>query len=544
MKQQTALEILKTGRNVFLTGAAGAGKTYVLNKYIDYLKEHNVPVALTASTGIAATHINGMTIHSFSGIGIKDYLDDWAIDALSQKQYLQKRFENLEVLIIDEVSMLSAQFIDSLNELIKVLRRNTEPFGGLQVVFAGDFFQLPPVKLGADGFAYNAASWQTGDIRVCYLTEQYRQDSDEYLDLLNKIRDGNDLNIVEKILQKRIINSSSDANVRTRLYTHNIDVDEANRIELQKIKGKTRFFSMSYGGRKNLINSLVKSVLAPEQLELKQGAVVMFVKNDPLGSYVNGTLGEIVDFARAGNPIVKTNDGKIITAEREKWSIIDDSGKELAFVEQFPLRLAWAITIHKSQGMTLDGAVMDLSKTFTPGQGYVALSRLKSLENLFLLGFNKRALELAPEVRNEDNKFQEQSSYWENVIEKFSDTKISALKKEFISKAGTIKPQEVERLNTYQKTLKHIDNSNSIQELAQSRDLSEDTIIKHIEKLILSGELNPESVKKFVALNKKDIQKIKDAFINLQTTKLKKVFEYLNEKYTYTDLKLVKIIYL
>ena len=145
MKQEKALNILKAGKNVFLTGSAGAGKTYTLNQYIQYLKERKVPVAVTASTGIAATHMNGVTIHTWAGIGIKDSLSKKDLDAMKDRKYLREHLENAKVLIIDEISMLHAKQLDMVNQVLKYFKENDEPFGGIQVIFSGDFFQLPPV---------------------------------------------------------------------------------------------------------------------------------------------------------------------------------------------------------------------------------------------------------------------------------------------------------------------------------------------------------------------------------------------------------------
>jgi ATP-dependent exoDNAse (exonuclease V) alpha subunit len=189
MTQASALDILKMGHNVFLTGSAGSGKTYVLNAYIKYLREHQVEVAITASTGIAATHMGGMTIHAWSGIGIREDLSDYDIDQMESKKYLWDRFEKVKVLVIDEVSMLSAAFLDNLDRLCRSFKRkDSEPFGGIQIVLCGDLFQLPPI----DGnFVVHANAWKNSGLAMCYLTEQHRQEDDAFLDILNAIRANN-----------------------------------------------------------------------------------------------------------------------------------------------------------------------------------------------------------------------------------------------------------------------------------------------------------------------------------------------------------------
>ncbi len=429
MLQTDALKILKAGRNVYLTGAAGAGKTYVLNQYIEYLKDHKIKPSVTASTGIAATHIGGMTIHSWSGIGIKNDLTDWDIDAMEQKQYLVKRITGASVLIIDEVSMLSPNMLDMVDQVCKALRRNTEPFGGLQIVLSGDFFQLPPimrgVQSGDEQFADSSRAWREADIRTCYITEQYRQQSDPITDILNDVRDGTITNKSMKLLEGRVgakfKSVESGAEIEPiRLYTHNTNVDARNQEELAKLDGKVETFEMTGKGNKRIIETLKKGVLAPETLELKKGAKVMFVKNNFEAGYVNGTLGEIIDF-EFGRPVVTTSNGDEIVVNAEEW-MVEDGGKSLASVSQLPLRLAWAITVHKSQGMSLDAAEIDLSKAFAPGQGYVALSRLRTLDGLVLLEkIGQSALQMHPYIVEFDKWLHKDSYKWERVIARFDD---------------------------------------------------------------------------------------------------------------------------
>ena len=205
MKQETALKLLKAGENVFLTGSAGAGKTYTLNQYIRYLKSRKVPVAITASTGIAATHMNGMTIHTWAGIGIKETLSDDDLKRLKERKYLKEHLENAQVLIIDEISMLHAKQLNLVNQVLKYFKENECAFGGIQVIVAGDFFQLPPVskkdEKNRDKFCFMSEAWVEAKFRVCYLTEQHRQGEDPLNEILNAIRhqqiNQNHLNILK-----------------------------------------------------------------------------------------------------------------------------------------------------------------------------------------------------------------------------------------------------------------------------------------------------------------------------------------------------------
>lgn len=406
MTQQEALEILKRGLPTYITGPAGSGKTHLLNQYIDWCKSENLEVAVTASTGIAATHVGGRTIHSWSGMGIQDTMDEKELDELAQKEYLHKRFANTDVLIIDEVSMLSADQLDLLDQIGRKLRRGNAPFGGLQVVMSGDLFQLPPITdHNTPQYITESSVWQASDLAICYLTEQFRQEDSEYESLLKDIRNGDVTQGTKDKLESRRHKGDVDLTNITRLYTHNRDVDEINEERLDKIDDDLHVYDMRTSGPKKKTDQLEKSTLAPDTLRLKQGAQVMFVKNDPADEFVNGTRGEVVRF-EGGKPVVETIDGREITPSRLRWSRSQIDGSD-AYISQLPLRLAWAITVHKSQGMTLDEAAIDLSKTFVEGQGYVALSRLRTLSGLHILGLNDKALRVDPYVRKKEARFKE-----------------------------------------------------------------------------------------------------------------------------------------
>lgn len=396
MTQKQALDVLKMGKNVFLTGAAGSGKTYVLNKYIQYLKKHHITVAVTASTGIAATHMNGKTIHSWAHIGIKEYLSPADLENLFKKREHREAIAEAQVLIIDEVSMLHHYRLDMVDAVLRKMHGVDQPFGGIQVVLCGDLFQLPPVTRGGRAeYVTAAAAWQAMDIHVCYLSEQYRQDDDHLSQLLNEMRSGEvSPQSIERLLARQ---HATLAIQPTKLYTHNTDVDAINLGELKKLGGKSRTYQMTHKGEKSVAKALMASCLAPEKLELKTGALVMFVQNNYSKGYVNGTLGEVVDFDNDGMPIIETQSGKTINAVQASWRV-EDGDEVIAEIAQLPIRLAWAITVHKSQGMTLDAAHIDLTKSFIPGMGYVALSRVRRLDTLSLQGINQRALQVDQRV--------------------------------------------------------------------------------------------------------------------------------------------------
>jgi ATP-dependent DNA helicase PIF1 len=416
MRQAQALNVMLSGKPVFLTGAPGAGKTYILNEFIKRSKAAGKTVAVTASTGIAATHIGGTTIHSWSGLGIKDRLDERDRKAMAGSSKLIKRYNSTDILMIDEISMLHGQRLDMVNQAAKLLRRSLEPFGGLQVVLVGDLFQLPPVSRGTSDldFAHLSAAWEELAPKICYLTEQHRQTSGGLLDFLEAMRQGDLQDFHHELLQERIGAEPGHGQQVTKLYAHNIDIDTINQSRLDSITAKPWVYNMQTKGSAAKIEQIRRSVLAPEVLELKAGAEVMFVANNPSAGYVNGTRGQVVGFEDS-LPIVKiTGSGRKIKVDGHDWKLEED-GKVRAEVSQLPLRLAWAITIHKSQGMSLDAAEIDLSKSFTPGMGYVALSRVRGLDGLYLRGINAMALQLHPQIHDLDGRLRQASAELEAV---------------------------------------------------------------------------------------------------------------------------------
>lgn len=405
MTQKEALKTLYSDQNVFLTGIPGSGKSYLISQYIAYLKKRKIKVAVTASTGIAASQIGGITIHSWSGIGIYSNLDKDRFRDIYQKSYLQRRFNEVEVLIIDEISMLNSQILDSLNSLAKYFRKNNYPMGKIKTVLVGDFFQLPPVEVNniKSEYAFLSECWKDLKLAVCYLQDTHRQtQSDPLNKILEQIRRGH-LDESSSVLLKKRINLKVPNNI-PHLYPYNYDVDLENNSRNNLLMTIGFRYKIKHKGSMIYVRNFINQIGLKDNFDLKIGSRVMFICNDFNKGFMNGSLGMVNDFID-GLPLVRLDNGKYIKVEEHLWTIEIDN-KIVGEVMALPLKLAWAITIHKSQGMSLDMAEIDLGRSFAPGMGYVALSRVRSLEGVFLKSFNKNALFLDGKVSKMDKIWQ------------------------------------------------------------------------------------------------------------------------------------------
>ncbi len=578
MRQSTALDILKSGSNVFLTWQAGSWKTYVLNKYIEYLKHSGVWTSITASTGIAATHISGRTIHSRSGVGIKESISEQDLESMFKKKYLHKNIQKTKVLIIDEISMLSAKTLDAVETIVRYFIDRTRPFGGVQVVLCGDFFQLPPISRywssGQNGewiFARQSDTRKEMEFSVCYLSEQHRQSDNTFLSILDKLRSNNiDQEAIEH-LKDRFHKDLDSVVEPTRLYTHNIDVDRINDLELSKINAPEKTFYMSTKWKWALVQALQKWILAVEELILKVGASVMFIKNSTDWSYMNWTLWKIIWFdEEKGYPLVKIWSGKIIKTGLETRTI-DDGDKIEARATQLPIKLAWAITVHKSQWMSLDAAEIDLSKVFEYGQSYVALSRVKSLDWLRLIWLNEDKLEVHPDVLWADNIFRGISdecdryfldlsveaktdlhkNFIENAFGTFYGTNLEKLSKDLIDQKNKLKlagSGDWDLSATYEKTKALVEQKLPIWEIASIRWISIDTIVKHFYELSKAyPRLNLSMYLprwEIIGLVRDVIEELWDTTLlttNKSAIKLWPIYYRLNEEFSYSDIRLAML---
>lgn len=574
MTQDESLAILKTGANVFLTGEPGSGKTHTINRFVSWLREHGIEPAVTASTGIAATHINGHTIHSWSGIGVRRELTKFDLNRIAGNKRVASRVRGAHILIIDEISMLAARTFRMVEAACRTIRGGGMPFGGLQIVLVGDFFQLPPVVARDEEddpertifvthdaetqplFAFSSPTWRTLNLNVCYLSEQYRQDDRVFLEILSAIRSGAVSARHRALLETRLAQSAADG--ITQFFSHNADVDRVNNAKLSKLPGDAHVFAMESHGLKQFVERLRRGCLSPETLTLKTGAKVMFTKND-IGQhrFVNGTLGTITGFSEDGRPIVRTNTGRTIFTEPTDWSI-EEGGRILARISQIPLRLAWAITVHKSQGMSLDVAHMDLSDAFEHGQGYVAISRVRTLAGLSLVGFNERALEVRPEIAARDIEFRDASRVAQDNFLSIPTAELEGQQNDFIRICGgsvepikTTKQAEDSLLTTetpkkerrWEQTLTLICKGKNVEEAAMARGRKPETIIQHLEELMVLEKLQRSDIFHLAKGKEKVIAEIHDAFRELKADRLKPVYDRLDGRVPYETIRLARLLY-
>jgi ATP-dependent exoDNAse (exonuclease V) alpha subunit len=432
--QMEALYYMFRGDNILLCGQAGTGKSWVIQVFRNAIDTMNAAMstrdgkslnlAVTASTGAAASLINGQTIHSWSGLGRDidapdpDEYDETGtrkiIDSPKWK-YTFKRIKSTDILIIDEVSMIPAYFLTNLDKVCRMSKHSDKPFGGIQVIMVGDYLQLPPVSHYAlnrnnepiDGrLCFYSPSFRELNLKYCYLDCIHRSDDDRLNSILNAIRSGTVPKEQTDMLMTRMGAKQEQSKSYTRLYTKNRDVNSFNKRQLDNIRGSSMLFKAHrHGPDYKAAANMQRMGNIPDELELKVGAIVMLTSNSADREYghVNGSMGKITGF-NDGMPRVMFNDGIEITipktvirkTHKEATPRVGDDGfptgemsiKDVddASVEYIPLKLAWAITVHKSQGQTLDGAIIDLSDCFQRGLGYVAISRVHSLDDIVLQG--------------------------------------------------------------------------------------------------------------------------------------------------------------
>jgi ATP-dependent DNA helicase PIF1 len=409
--QVRALEILKGTDNVFLTGVAGSGKSFLIGRFLKHLDEpgsiqldakaQSRRFPILASTGAAAILVGGRTFHSFFGLGIMEGGMQATIDRASKNERLVKRLNSTDGVIIDEVSMISGTVMSTAEAICRKARGKSRPWGGLRVIAVGDFAQLPPVnphRPPAEGkdWAFMDPSWAQAEFTPAVLPETMRTSEPEFLHVLNAVRIGQLDAQSFKFLNERMIQPPADFD-GTRLFGRRIDTERFNLERLDKIDAKLESFQTVYTGKDKSIEDFKKNAPVPEALHLKEGALIMIRLNDPEGKWVNGSVGHLTQITP--NKIsIKLVTGREIELEPATFSMLDAEGIPVASATNFPINLAYAMTVHKAQGATLDKMMVDLRGLWEPGQAYVALSRARRAKELFVEGWNPRSIIVDPLV--------------------------------------------------------------------------------------------------------------------------------------------------
>jgi ATP-dependent DNA helicase PIF1 len=418
-EQERAVNYVLEGRNMFLTGRAGTGKSFTLKHIIGMLPTRTTFVA--ATTGCAAVNVGGTTYHKFSGIGLGNGPVSYILERLSKQGRMN--WQACRVLVIDEISMMKGQMFDKLDEIARRVRGVDLPFGGIQLLLCGDFFQCPPVnkKFSDDDEdaqqCFEARCWDKCIDIQFELTEVVRQKEELGVGLVNALRESaTDKNGVVQLDQKwielmdylaRPLKKRKDGILPTKLFCTNRDVDRENLAELDRLEGEEHIFLATDQGKDPWRKDMETHCIAPSELKLKVGAQVMLIKNHLSNpKLVNGSRGVIVRFemdkfdpcCKAPLPVVKFKNGEEEMIRHETWEIQDQAARTLASRTQVALKLAWCMTVHKSQGMTIDYLEIHIADAFDYGIAYVALTRFTSLTGLRIVNYNLQKIRNNPRV--------------------------------------------------------------------------------------------------------------------------------------------------
>lgn len=555
----------KTDMSLFLTGKAGTGKTTFLREVVCYTKKKCI---VLAPTGIAAVNAGAMTIHSFFQFGLGPFVQG-VIEPKSDFRINKSKLElirHLQLLIIDEVSMVRADLMDHIDVELRRIRRNSKPFGGVQLLMIGDLQQLPPIAHGGEDellrqyyktlYFFSSAALKSMKYSCIELKNVYRQTDRHFIDILNHARNCTLTSQDISDLNARYIPgfSPKPEDGYIRLMTHNRQVDYVNETELEKLDSKPYTFVAAVTG-----TFPEESYPTADSLTLKKGAQVMFIKNDPERRFINGTLGEVKSIDKNSIAVRLAESGMIIDVEPMEWQNIryqfdeeskEISSKQIGRFKQYPLKAAWAITVHKSQGLTFDKAIIDVHAAFSPGQAYVALSRCRTLDGLVL------SSPVSASVFMRDNAVDAYMNYISRPVEelafsscyeyfeyekKLEPEEVAPVKKVKVNKEKPKKEKKEElrddtgkKLNTFEYSYWLYKQGNTVEQIAEKRKLNPVTIEGHLARYVASGDID---VHEFVDVD--TLKKVEAYCMEHPEEKaLKPIFEHFDAKIPYGVLRM------
>jgi len=387
-EQMEVLDDLVNGRNMLITGAAGTGKSFLLNHMQKVLAEMGKSFGVCGSTGVSAVNIGGVTLHSWAGLGLGDGPVSNIVQNIRNNKPAYGRVRYSKVVCIDEISMISGELFGKLDKVFRMIREKDVPFGGIQLILFGDLLQLPAVE---GGYVFESPSWWPAAIKTHLLTKVFRQKDVEFSEALGKLRIGlMDQQTKDFFNARANIVDPEPHILPVSIVAKNVTADMINERNLNALEGEMRVFhAVDTGSPAGL--RLLEKCLVPKELKLKVGARVMCLVNMPDIEVMNGSAGTVCGFSSLGYPIVDFDNGVRETMETCDKEVKSD-GNPIGKRKQFPLRLSWACSTHKIQGQTLDKVEIHLGEAFCEGQIYVALSRVRTKEGLFIKSLNKNQL--------------------------------------------------------------------------------------------------------------------------------------------------------
>lgn len=391
--QLQAMKTLHTDDNVFLTGAAGSGKSFVLKEY-----KKNSDAPILASTGAAAILVGGCTFHSFFGLGIMEGGPQATLERAKKNKKLQKRLKKNSTVIIDEISMISGEMLSTAEKISRDARNKKLPWGGLRIIAVGDFAQLPPIGLHDQNkdWAFQHPIWEISNFKPTLLQKIMRATDAPYLNVLNSVRLGRCNDEVKNFLNQRMKREAEDTEI-TRLCPRRASAEEYNLEKLKKNTNALHSFETSYEGNARDIESFKKNSPIADKIQIKVDALVMLRQNDQERRWVNGSVGNIKKITPECLEI-KLLSGRTVEVPKVDFTLLDAEMNPVVKATNFPITLAWAMTIHKAQGVTVDRLSVNLRNLWEPGQAYVALSRVRNPLELYIEDWNEKSIFADPQV--------------------------------------------------------------------------------------------------------------------------------------------------